>query len=226
MPLFNAILLRMLSLMAFQAASAAGTDSVSINPDNFDQVTAGKNVFIKFYESACLHCQKMGPEWEKMAAEWKDHPFVLIGEVDCRASIANEKFCLEEMEIFGLPTLLFGEPSYRGAFLQSYGDGKTHEDLSRFVNGTLSKSPICSPGNLNACEPDVKQQLESFWMLSTSQLVAQITVKEQAIDDAILSFKKEFDRMQEIYDKSALEHESTTVRIKENIKMLRSFLSS
>ena len=72
----------------------------------------------------------------------------------------------------------------------------------------------------------MKQQLESFWKLSISQLVEQIAAKEQAIDDAILSFKEEFDRMQEIYDKSALEHASSTVRIKENIKILESIVSS
>jgi thiol-disulfide isomerase/thioredoxin len=224
-----AILLRMMLvalLIAVQAACAFASNSVSINVDNFDQVTAGKNVFIKFFESSCEFCQKIAPEWEKLAGEWKDHPRVLIGEVDCRANIASENWCHDEMEIFGLPTLLFGEPSYGGSLLQSYGGDKTFEALSTFVNETLSQKPICSPGNLEACEPDVKQNLESFWRLSTSELEAQIAAKEQVIDDAHLNFKKEFDRMQAIYDKSAHEHETTTAEVKVNIKILQSIVDT
>jgi hypothetical protein len=161
-----------------------------------------------------------------MAKAWTDHPIVLVGEVDCRADRAAEDFCHDEMGILGLPTLLFGEPSYRGAFLQSYGDDKSQQALSTFVNETLSREVLCSPGNMQSCDPETKSQLVAFWKLSISQLESQIAAKEQSIDDAILNFKTEFDHMQRIYDDLSAQHESTKRIHKVTIKVLRSLIAT
>lgn len=210
----------------YASCYASGAGSVAVTPETFERLTLGKNVFLKFYDSACEHCQKLAPAWDAMAKAWTDHPIVLVGEVDCRADRAAEDFCHDEMGILGLPTLLFGEPSYRGAFLQSYGDDKSQQALSTFVNETLSREVLCSPGNMQSCDPETKSQLVAFWKLSISQLESQIAAKEQSIDDAILNFKTEFDRMQRIYDDLSAQHESTKRIHKVTIKVLRSLIAT
>jgi hypothetical protein len=169
---------------------------------------------------------QLAPHWEKMAQKWKDHEIVLIGEFDCRANAANERFCSQEMEIFGLPSLLYGDASHGGQFLQSYGDEKKYADLDMFVNQTLSNALLCSPGNVGACDAMTQDQLNMFWKMSASQLQALMEEKEKAIDDALASFKKEFGRMQAIYDESAATNYAETAKRKANIKMLRSVLES
>jgi thiol-disulfide isomerase/thioredoxin len=219
------VLLPFYWIALYASCCVSSSGSVAVTPETFERLTLGKNVFLKFYESSCEHCQKLAPAWDVMAKAWTNHPIVLVGEVDCRADRATEDFCHDEMGILGLPTLLYGEPSYRGAFLQSYGDDKSQHALSTFVNETLSREVMCSPGNMKSCDPETKSQLVAFWKLSISQLESQIAAKEQSIDDAILNFKAEFDRMQRIYDDLSAQHESSKRTQKETIKVLRSLIA-
>jgi thiol-disulfide isomerase/thioredoxin len=216
-PKMYASAVALLTLLLCQAKTTAASKPVVLSKDNFDKVTAGRTVFIKFYMPSCSYCQELAPEWEKFAAKWVDHPQLLVAEVDCTK---DEKWCQTEMNVEGFPTLLFGDPSQSGAYLQRYNDEKTSEDLSEFANETLTK-PFCSPGNVDACDPKLKKEIKGYLKMSESKLEKEIQKKEKAMDDAEDRYKIEFEMMQAKYDKYTATLESITPKIKANLKMLR-----
>ena len=96
-----------------------------------------------------------------MAKEWVNNKDVLVASVDCTL---NEEFCLK-LGIQGFPTLLFGDPSEEGIFLEPYNGDKKYEDLSKFANATLSR-PICSPANPSLCDGPEKEKIVKMRSLS------------------------------------------------------------
>ena len=136
--------------------------------------------------------------------------------------MAQERWCFDEMEIFGVPSLMYGEPSHGGEYLQSYGDDKTYRALTRFVNETLAQGPICSPGRPSHCDADTQQQIQQYWKMSQEQLTQEITAKEDAMDDARRNFKLGSDRLQALYDETALAHEIHVADQRQTIKLLQS----
>lgn len=193
--------------------------SVALTSSTFDELTKNKTVFIKFYASYCGHCQELAPAWEKLAQEYVNHSQGLVASVDC---VAEQKFCQEHFQIQGLPTLLYGDPSEMGAFLHEYRPlDKSYETLSEFAQDIIT-TPMCSPANLDPCEPEMRKQIESVLKLSEKKLAAEIKRKEDAIKKADETFAKEFAKMQKKYDKLAGDHQAKMARIKQNIKMVKS----
>lgn len=214
-----------LILFLFVTIGISGSLVIDLNKDNYDEATAGKNVFIKFFDPNCEHCKSMVNEWDKMAKDWNEHDLVLIAQVNCRADVATERWCRNDMNIHGMPTLLYGEPSHGGLYLDSYGDDKVYDVLTRFVRETLSQKPICTAGNIRACEPDVQDKLKTYWKASKSDLEAMIDAKKADIKAAHTSFKSSFAEMQSLYDQRAMEHESLKAQVRTNIQMIRSVIA-
>jgi protein disulfide-isomerase-like protein len=208
--------LRSILLVTLACVVAAANSSVVLTKKNFDKLTAGKTVFIKFFAPWCGHCQELAPNWEKMASEWTESSQGLVGQVDCTT---DEDLC-KVFDIKGLPTLLYGDPSKFGVYLETYQDEKTYEALSQFANETLAK-PMCSPANLAQCNADMRMQIESVLKLSKKELEAKIQEKEQAIEDQHKEFQKEYKVMQTKYDKLATQTQTTKARIKDTIRMLK-----
>ena len=192
---------------------------IELTKDTYEELTAGKTVFIKLYAPWCGHCKEMAPAWEQMAKEWKGHKQGLVASVDCTK---EESWC-EEMGIKAFPTLLAGDPSQGGVFLETFSDDKSYEGLSQFAKETLTK-PICSPGNPSLCDKKERKKIKKMWKMSLSDIEQSIEEKEQSIQQAEKDFKSSFDAMQEEYDKYSQEHELRKVQLKKNIKLLRSLL--
>jgi len=93
-------------VLAFWIAPIAA-EVLQLTEENFDEKTAGRSVFIKFYAPWCGHCKSLAPIWEKLADDWKSHKIGLVAEVDC-TDPASEAIC-QEYEIEGFPTLIYGE---------------------------------------------------------------------------------------------------------------------
>jgi thiol-disulfide isomerase/thioredoxin len=70
-------------LVVFLAVAATSTSAVQLTIDNFEQLTKGRAVFIKFFAPWCGHCRSMAEDWEKLEEDWKDHDVALVAEVDC-----------------------------------------------------------------------------------------------------------------------------------------------
>ena len=213
----QAVLLLVVPLLTVVTGEAF--EETELTKDTYEELTAGKTVFIKMYAPWCGHCKDMAPAWEQLAKEWKGHKQGLVASVDCTK---EESWC-EEMGITGFPTLLVGDPSQGGVFLETFSGDKNYEFLSKFAKDTLTK-PICSPGNPSLCDKKERKTIKKIWKMSLADIEQSIEKEEQSIQRAEKEFKSSFDAMQEEYDKHSQEHEVRKVQIKKNIKLLRSLL--
>jgi len=183
----------LLSLL-FLTDVSASYDVVQLMPENYDELTQGKTVFIKYFAPWCGHCKKMKPDWEKLAEEWHDHDVGFVAEVDCTAE--GKPLC-EAEGIKGFPTLKWGDP----AALEDYEGARSYDALSKFADKNL-KSAVCGPANLDKCADKTKRkQIEDYMKLKPSDLDKKITAEQKKLDDAESQFKKSVEKLQEEYQK-------------------------
>mmetsp|Transcript_1890 Transcript_1890/g.2901 ORF Transcript_1890/g.2901 Transcript_1890/m.2901 type:complete len:228 (+) Transcript_1890:48-731(+) len=208
-------------MISLAFGSATEESSIQLTYDNYDEITNGKTVFIKFFSPSCGHCQEIAPVWERMAKQWVNHDQGLVGSIDCTE---ETKFC-DDMKLSGLPTLLYGEPNYKGALLKEYTNDKTYEDLSEFANATLFQT-ACSPINLEACEDLERKHFETFLSLELGELSSIIDEKENIVVKAKREFQTAFDDMQSSYDRLGTENEIKKAKIKSKIKVLKAIIDS
>jgi thiol-disulfide isomerase/thioredoxin len=118
-----------MSLIFLFQAYGAYAKVLSLTGHNILKKTEGKSVFIKFFAVWCEVCQEMGPDFERLAADWEGHPVGLVAEVDCDGE-DSEHIC-DEYEIADLPTIYVGKERYFGEF--------TYEAMSAFAKDRIGK---------------------------------------------------------------------------------------
>merc|ERR1712157_235896 len=178
MILFSSILL----LLASNASAAVP----SLTPENYDSMTEGKTVFIKFFAPWCGHCKKMAPDWEKLSEEWEGNDVGLVAEVDCTT---DAKSLCETNGVKGFPTLKWGDPSA----LEDYQGGRSLEDLQKFATENLK--PVCSPTNLDLCDDEKKATIEKYMAMPVEELEKKIEEEIGKINDAEENFMDEKDNI-------------------------------
>ena len=52
-----------------------------LTPENYDALTGGKILFVKFFAPWCGHCKSMAPDWNKLMEEFSDHPDILVSNI-------------------------------------------------------------------------------------------------------------------------------------------------
>merc|ERR1711935_1150617 len=132
----------------------------SLTPANYESITDGKTVFIKFFAPWCGHCKKMAPDWEKLSDDWASSEVGLIAEVDCTTD--GKPLC-DQNGVKGFPTLKYGDPMA----LEDYSGGRSLKDLADFAKENLK--PVCSPAKLDLCDADKKEQIEKFMALPAEE---------------------------------------------------------
>jgi len=188
-----------LALMALPAAA------IELTPDNFDEATAGKVVFIKMFAPWCGHCKKMKPDWDKLMEEYKDSETQLIADADCTA---EAKPICDSNGVRGFPTLKYGDPND----LQDYQGARSYDALKKFIDTELK--PTCSPNNLDLCDDDKKKEIESLMGLDDAALEAKIAEEEKKIEEAEVTFKAGVEKLQAEYQKLMTEKEETEAAVK------------
>jgi len=188
-----------LALMALPAAA------IDLTSENYDEVTAGKVVFIKMFAPWCGHCKKMKPDWDQLMEEYKDHETKLIADADCTA--AGKSIC-DSNGVKGFPTIKYGDPSD----LQDYQGGRSYDDLKKFAEEELK--PTCSPNNLDLCDDEKKKEIDALMALDDKELEAKISTEEKKIEEAEKIFKAGVEKLQETYQNLMAEKESTEAKVK------------
>lgn len=181
--------MKFLSVFALLVASA-NASVTSLTPDNYDALTDGKTVFIKFFAPWCGHCKKMAPDWEKLAAEWEGHASGLIAEVDCTTE--GKPLC-DANGVKGFPTLKYGDPTA----LDDFQGGRDYNALSTFAKDNLK--PMCSPSNLDLCDDDKKAEIAALMSKSDAELDELVSAEEQKLEDAEADFRAEVQKLQDTY---------------------------
>jgi len=202
--------------------------SIELTPDNWEETTQGKSVLAKFFAPWCGHCQDLAPHWTRLHDAFMNgssNPNGIIAQVNC---VDHESWCSQDMQITAFPTVLYGDASQHGIFLRRYDGEKTFDALLEFAQEKL-RHAACSPLNLQACaDDDERQQMELYWSLSTAELERLILEEEKRIDDQDAQFKRQYQQMQEEYNKAARDHGLNTLKphrdkqlLKEVMKVLR-----
>jgi len=193
-----------LTFLALTAATASASVP-SLTPDNYDAMTDGKTVFIKFFAPWCGHCKKMAPDWEKLAGEWEGNAIGLVAEVDCTAE--GKPLC-DANGVKGFPTLKYGDPTA----LDDYQGGRTFSDLSSFAKDNLK--PTCSPSKIELCDDEKKKEIETLMALSSDELSEKIAAEEKKLEDAEEEFKNEVQKLQEKYQSLMEEKDAKAAAVK------------
>mmetsp|Transcript_34841 Transcript_34841/g.74269 ORF Transcript_34841/g.74269 Transcript_34841/m.74269 type:complete len:252 (+) Transcript_34841:93-848(+) len=200
--------------------------AVPLTADNFDELTKGKLVFIKFFAPYCPHCKSIAGAWNELAKYYDELPNsddIVIGSIDCTNSPAGKDLC-GRFKIVGLPTLLYGDANFGGIYLEEYGGDKTFDELKSFAAEALMWS--CNPGNLDACTPDMRKDTEVFMAMSYEALDGLIKGKEKQQDDIQTSFKNMYAKLQKNYDQSLLEKELQIAKAKANVKLIKEIIDT
>jgi len=135
----------------------------------------------------------MKPDWDKLAAEYKDHASILIGDADCTAG--GKSLC-DSVGVRGYPTIKHGDPSD----LQDYKGGRDLSSLKKFAE---SLGPTCGPANLDLCDDAKKKQIEEFKALGAAKRETTIKEKEEEMAKLESDFKAFVDGLQKQYQEAS-----------------------
>uniref|UniRef100_A0A7S2CGK7 Thioredoxin domain-containing protein n=1 Tax=Octactis speculum TaxID=3111310 RepID=A0A7S2CGK7_9STRA len=179
--------------------------AVMLNSENYEELTDGKQVLIKFFAPWCGHCKKLAPVWGELTDHYEGSDTVFIGKADCTAD--GKDLCTEN-GIRGYPSLRFGDPS----MLEEYKGGRTLDALKTFADTELK--PSCSPSNIDLCDGDKKAEIEKFMAMPLADLEAAIEEKNAAIKEAEETFQAAGDALRKQYEALAEAKDASIEEIK------------
>merc|ERR1719453_2971858 len=131
----------------------------------------------------------MKPDWDKLAAEYKDHKTVVIADVDCTAG--GKSLC-DSVGVRGYPTIKHGDPND----LQDYKGGRDYNALKTFADGL---GPTCGPANLDLCDDEKKKKIDEFKALGASKREEKIKEEEASMEKLEKDFKEFVEGLQKQY---------------------------
>mmetsp|Transcript_67341 Transcript_67341/g.147555 ORF Transcript_67341/g.147555 Transcript_67341/m.147555 type:complete len:239 (+) Transcript_67341:34-750(+) len=195
---------RALSPLALVLQLAA---AVELTKASWDEMTAGKRVFIKFFAPWCGHCKRLKPAWDQLMEAYAGHESILVAEVDC-TSAGAKKLCDEE-GVEGFPTLRFGDP----LALEDYNGFRDFEALDSFTKANLC--PSCSPERMDLCDELTRKRIEEWMEMPMSELKYKIRKKEEEVTAAEKDLKGFVKQLEKKYDDAVQAQEAKQKAIKE-----------
>jgi len=110
-----------------------------LTDENFETIVndPSKNVLVEFYAPWCGHCKHLAPEYEKVAATFKNEPECVVANVDAD----HYKEISRKHGVSGYPTLKFFSKTNKGGD-EKYEGQREAQDFVTFLNekcGTFRK---------------------------------------------------------------------------------------
>lgn len=158
---------------------AATASAIELTPSTWDQQTAGKTVFVKFFAPWCGHCKAMKPAWDSLMSEYESSDKILIADVDC---IGEGKALCETVGVKGFPTVKYGDP----ASLEDYKGARDLDTLKAFA---ADLKPGCNVATLENCD---ESQSTAIGELKKEE-IGVLESKVKAHDDEKTSIEKTFE---------------------------------
>lgn len=149
--------------------------ALELTSDNWDEMSTGKTIFVKFFAPWCGHCKAMKHDWERLMTDFEGTLSVLVAEADCAGK--GKDLC-EEQGVTGFPRLKWGKADD----LSVYSGGRTYEELKYFADAHLGKS--CGPSNLDLCDAKQKALMEGLADMSAEKREETAKIVEEAIAKA------------------------------------------
>ena len=139
----------------------AAAHAYELNSDNWDELTDGKTVFVKYFTTWCQHCKDIAPDWEKLENKYRDSEHVLVGHVQCNG--AAHTLC-ERDGVNSYPEIKHGAHET----LYSYTDTYNFEAWDAVVSN-LTKP--CDVLTLQYCSEREKEDIERIMAMDDKQIV-------------------------------------------------------
>tara|TARA_B110001452_G_C15241783_1_gene430100 strand:+ start:12499 stop:13119 length:621 start_codon:yes stop_codon:yes gene_type:complete len=188
------------------------TTAIELTPDNWEEQTMGKTIFVKMFAPWCGHCKKMKPDWDKLMEEYKGSDTVIVADVDC---INAGKAICDSNGVKGFPTIKYGSPTS----LEDYKGGRSAAELGKFVAGL---KPPCNVDTLEHCSDNQKEQINNHKGKSDQELqqlidthVHAVGIIEKTFNDGVEGLQSQFQQMQE--DKDIAYRQLTDISIAKSL---------
>jgi len=130
----------------------------------------------------------MKPAWDNLTEAYKDHEFIVIGDVDCTRG-DGESLC-DEVGVRGFPTIMYGEAGE----LLHYKGGRDFEALDNF---TKELKPVCSVSYPNLCSEEHKAEMDRVQKLTKEERAAETAEKSKEVERLKAETQVEIDALLE-----------------------------
>lgn len=122
---------------------------------------------------------------DQLSSAYKDHPLVIIAEVDCQ--LQSQELC-KQQGVKNYPQLKYGPPDN----LRFYEGSHRHDDIKQFVHDYLGSS--CHPKAPDLCSKKEKREMDRLLNLDFDALLAEIAAKDEEIAQVEAEFAPSFER--------------------------------
>ena len=189
---------------------------LELTPDTWDEQTAGKTVFVKFFAPWCGHCKAMKPAWDALMTEYEGSENILVADVDC---INSGKDLCSKVGVEGFPTIKHGDP----ANLEDYKGGRDANSLKKFAS---ELKPSCDIVSMENCDEEQISAINAFKEKTEDELQQMIDDEEKERTDAQKLFQDEVKKLQQQYEALNEEKEKsvTEAAAKYNVAIVKSVL--
>ena len=147
---------------------------LELTSDTWDEQTAGKTVFVKFFAPWCGHCKAMKPDWDALMTEYEGSETILVADVDC---INSGKDLCSKVGVQGFPTIKHGDPTN----LEDYKGGRDADSLQKFAS---ELKPSCNVVSMENCDEGQISAINAFKENSEDELQQMVDDEEKERTDA------------------------------------------
>jgi hypothetical protein len=183
-----------------------------LTPENWEENTQGKTVFLAFVEPLCMYCQKLKPIWKKIVQQFEGTD-TFFGLVDCKGD--GKPIC-DDNRVKTFPGVMHGDPSN----LDRYHGDRDFESLKTLVENL---KPTCSISNMDVCNDEKKTQIKQYKKMTAEELDASIAEAEKLLDEAEKDLEKKVEKLNDKYSKLKEKNLSDKAMKKEVAKIQKAF---